>query len=878
MRKHLLAYLMGLLLALHVISPGRAAGHRDWTVIPLGSFPLAAGSQQIRVIRPYDAHGIIPGPIVLTAFFDPRQPLTNPITIRFTRADGQLPPWKIERLGQTYVIGHTILERAWTSDAATAFTLNVNVTGAAPALRLMASGAPDYRLLGDEALGPLELLVAQLGRGSVREYFNAVISITVGRLQMARADFARLARGRHLQVARFARAALRRIHLAEAEARLQPDFHAHYRLGLYAQQCGLFRAARMHFEAAILSLEKSSAQVAPWQISNTWFHLGEVMARCGEPSAEVAEAMNRAGHAANVTPNEWDVWVTILKESRRQPTDDDSITDEQLVNIQRAWNQIPKMIYGASGGHLKLNTRFVEISNTATMPYALRYGRVYGPPDELIPTRGSVDCLLSFRPHGRGVSGGTDSGPRGAALSDLPPDGDWQSCLAAWYAQFDWTLRVAEAGDTCPIIPHTAGCGHQPIPSFGYGQLANLRYYLTPAIYQRLEPADPDNGAGYICHWDIFEGVVYVPDIQPGQRLPRPKVQLLSPANCPAAERRFYSSPTDFINLIEFLGDHWQPDNAHRVCGATAYVLAPRLQEVRLWLGHNDGLALWINDELIHRGDYYAVAGFEDRNLTNMLATSAILRKGWNRIDVSVESWPAPRNQGFGFSLRICDFDNQPVPGLIVADHRMSIPQTVTPNPFQPVIGKYYRWDEVRYDFHRHLPRLDARALATYLGLGDAFEIQASIGATQGFIALGLPRGTIAGPILRGISVGGNCPELPDQWNPLEHHDSQLNNILDWARETVAIYPLPASEPPRQLLFIRPEALEAYLTCLYEDPRGVDQFQGRPPRDRILGYLPVGTLSGNDTSPRFLIVIETCLPAPLPVDVEDLLVPFPPPG
>jgi hypothetical protein len=73
----------------------------------------------------------------------------------------------------------------------------------------------------------------------------------------------------------------------------------------------------------------------------------------------------------------------------------------------------------------------------------------------------------------------------------------------------------------------------------------------------------------------------------------------------------------------------------------------------------------------------------------------------------------------------------------------------------------------------------------------------------------------------------------------------------------------------RHLLVIRPEAIEAFLTCLRESPRAAQLFGTTPVRNGILGYIRVG----EGEYARHLIVAETLLPTPLPIDEEDVLSP-----
>ena len=867
MRSRLAGALLTILIMANAVPAGIAASHRDWTLLPLGSFPLANGGQDIRVARPFDASGVIDTPIVFTALFNPDQASSGPIQVRFSAAERALPAWTVRAIGETYVVGREALAQLAT-DGGRLLRLRVELSNAPTGLVLMASGTPDLALAGANALGPLVSITKRLKPSAEREYLSATVNLTSRQLHMAKAEFARLARGDDESVARFARAALRRVRFAETETGPQLDFYAHYRLGLYGQQCGLFRAARLHFETAIQTLNTDFARPADALISDAWYRLGEMMDRCGEPTFAVAEVMNRAGQAANVVPNEWDVWVPIARaecggEQHRARIE---LTAEQVAGTRQEWEWATQMIYGASGGHLKLNTRFTEIADASQAPYGTHADGLYGPLDEMIPLRGSFDCVMSVRPGGSSQTGGADCGPNGAALSDVGAGIGWEVHLREWARQFDWTLRAAEAGDGVPPPAEARGCGHQPIPSLGYGQRALLRYYVAPAMYVRLEVADPDDGQGYLRKWWI--GPPHAVSAKPPTNGQPPHHAInYGPDRVAGIPRRFVTSHRDFVNLQAVAvaaGDELPP---WCVTPATTYVLSPLRQAVRLWLGHNDGMAVWLNDELIHRGDYYAAARFADQNTPNMVAISALLLKGWNRIDVAVEGWPPPHDRGFGFSVRICDFANQAVAGLMLADERTTVPPELLIDPLRPRPGRFYRWDDVRGDFYRLLPRLAASDLARHANLGGGFDIADSLGATHGHVSIGLdPRS--AGP-------ADNRPVLRREWDYAKNQDVRLNNLLDWNREAVAVYPFNAREPERHLLFMRPEAVEAYLTCLDEAEQASDIYGHRAVRDRILGYLLVGESSTGRETSRVLIVAEVCLPLPLPVDEEDLLAPLP---
>ncbi|MGD8454162.1 MAG: hypothetical protein PVJ57_20300 [Phycisphaerae bacterium] len=861
------------------VATGLAASHRDWTAVPLGSFTLQEGEQTIQLARPYDRFGVIPSPIVLAAVFEP-VPDGAEIEIHLVVAGRDLPTWTVRQPGEMYVLGVAVQETLAGGGEKPTIAVDVTVSGAPNGLVLMASGSPELGFAGRDALGPLTDVIARLERGVGREYLGAVAGLVAGRTEMATSEFDRLSQDADPAVARFARAALRRLRFADAEARAAADFPAQYRLGLYAQQCGLSRAARLHFETALRALSENPPRPGDWFISDAWYRLGETMERCGEPIADVARVIEQAGRTGGVQPNVWDVWVVILLSKEYEETRDGErvmvrvdMTPEQIARIKTEWGWVEQMVYGASGGHYKLNTRYVEVPDETAVPYGMNVGWLYGPLDDIVPVRGSVDCVMSFHPRGPSVTGGADCGPNGAAMTDIGTWCGWEVYLHEWNHQFDWTLRTDEAGDGYPITHHSDSCGHQPIPSMGYGHRSSMRYYITPAMYHRMQPADVDPGAGHIRHWWIGQPTALAMRPAEGTLPSHNALRLFPPPEeMHRLPEQHYASATDFVDLRGVLAEREIKTDDWCVTPATAYVLSPRRQEVRLWLGHNDGMAVRLNDELIHRGDYYAIAKFEDQDWPNMVAIGATLRQGWNRLDVMVESWPAPRNHGYGFSVRICDLGNKPLPDAVVADESMGVPASIAADPLRPTAGKRYRWDDVRDDFYHRLPRLDAAALAEYAKLPESFEVKASIGATQGYVALGTPDDSPATP--RGGVV---LRDVPAEWRRDRDADLRLNNVLDWNREAVAVYPFGKPglrEPQRHYLVMRPEAFEAYFNCTAESPTAREFFSGLALRDRVLGYIQVGRLEGEAEGVRALIVVEAALPGPLPLDEEDLLRPL----
>ncbi|MEE8171103.1 MAG: hypothetical protein V3T70_11210, partial [Phycisphaerae bacterium] len=266
-------------------------------------------------------------------------------------------------------------------------------------------------------------------------------------------------------------------------------------------------------------------------------------------------------------------------------------------------------------------------------------------------------------------------------------------------------------------------------------------------------------------------------------------------------------------------------------------------------------------------GHYLPAHMWCDRNRTDMTVAPAHLHEGWNRIEVHVEGLFAPRDDGWGFSVRLTDWDNAPLDGLAF---RVTEPDANEQAPVQPPpeIGKQYDWNTVRIDFHHVLPRLTAADLSRLTGI-DGIELRGGVYGDSGHLVIVHP----------SASVGPTYRAPPNAWDAERHEDWRLNNVLDWSREDVAALAYRKDGSTRTLLFVRLEAIKPYLELLRESPAAGAAFDGRPPSQRVLGYLTVPPLPGG--SMRTLIVVDAMLgePEAWPADEEDLLrLPLPPPA
>src|SRR5262249_38643687 len=194
-------------------------------------------------------------------------------------------------------------------------------------------------------------------------------------------------------------------------------------------------------------------------------------------------------------------------------------------------------------------------------------------------------------------------------------------------------------------------------------------------------------------------------------------------------------------------------------------------QHVAMWIGQNDRAAVWVNGRCVHRGDYASSGKYDDANQVDQIASFATLDAGWNRIEVAVEGWPAPRDKGWGLSIRLATFDGRPIPGL-----RFSVDPPsadVAPDYTAPEANKdYYSWTRCETAFHELMPMLTEADLQAFTGL-RGLRVTGEVSGADGMIAVQVP-GHPEGPEYRDVS---------STWDSARDRDVRLNNGMDWARE-----------------------------------------------------------------------------------------------
>jgi hypothetical protein len=102
------------------------------------------------------------------------------------------------------------------------------------------------------------------------------------------------------------------------------------------------------------------------------------------------------------------------------------------------------------------------------------------------------------------------------------------------------------------------------------------------------------------------------------------------------------------MDLLQALG------GLQRVAYARTWVNSPKEQKVRLEMGSDDGIKVWLNGQLVHANNVARPLqpGSDKVDVT--------LNKGWNSLLLKVTQF----NQGWGFCIRFAEPGGEPVTGL----------------------------------------------------------------------------------------------------------------------------------------------------------------------------------------------------------------------
>lgn len=839
-----------------LIAANAAGGnHPEITWLPSSSTMLPSGAQNLSLLLPHLADGPADQPLILIGRLEPEPqkdvppPSTQAILAQkprefVLRVNGKpLPAWMVGGEFSHYVISRETCRES-PEYGAHRLIAQVDVP-AGCVLNLSAFGAPEILLAPVRYDGPLAGL-PELASGDARTYLTALHTHLTGRIAAAQAEYQKLRSSADGQVARFARRAMR---LAAYQVRPpadENDFRTARRTLLYLQQVGLFGVAR--FGGALVGPDDVGA-------ADAWFRHSELADLFDVPVKSQRRLLEKAGFASGVTnPAEWQVMVTVL-----QKDDGAAVSPEQLSRIYEQWQIAERTIFAASQGMLRPRTNYAYFESTTVQNYVAYPGGLRGPADDLFATRGSFDSVISVRPGGRNDSVPAELGPNGAALSDLSVDCDSRVMLREWCRHFAWAVQTSESGPPLPDISDWIGYGMlRPAPNAGWGARAVLRYDVAPSVYRRTVVGGVGIAGTYVRRWQV-EGPYATSLGDSTQSVVADLAGTWPPGGAARIEPRVVESRTDWIDLGTLL-----TGSGSRVARAATWVYVPREQLAAVWVGFLDRMALWVNGQCVRRGARPAAGRYATAATPDMTASQAWLREGWNRIEAVIATDAAPTARGFGFSMRLADWQGAPLVGAAYALRDPPLQQQA-PRWTPPQVGARYDWDIARFNYCDSTPRLDESALRELTGL-PTLALRAAVENGRGYFALGLEK----------PPAGLGYRALPDKWTDRDA-DRTLNNLIDWSREDGAVLSYEKAGQERTLLLVRPEALRAYLELLRENASAAAAFGGTRPSQRILGWVPVDA----GASTFQLIAIDAALgpPQQWPHDEEDLLsLPVPPPA
>lgn len=660
----------------------------------------------------------------------------------------------------------------------------------------------DFAFLSNLRAGAI---TSQILATAEMDLLRGIENIGFSQWRQATVFLTQAARSENPETARAARYWLR-----YAVFRLKPP-RTPFRAGLYAFVHGWYDDAVQAFEQAL--------QEQP-NHPDILYHLAMAKEYRGDPLQQSASLFARSAALYQVPdPNLWRVLLVIYRKAKPEQGEMLEMKPDELDKVIHDWRIVEMMVAAASRGHFRLQTTMRILPDENLYPLFKHNGWLFAPPDSIINSWGEYDSVISVRPGGPAVTGGADVGPNGAAVSDIGPWANWEVFLHEWNHQFDWTSIFSEVGTGYPVTHDSDLCGLQPIPTMGAGHRNSMRYYFSPAMYRRLRAAAPHRGT-LLDRWSLSQ-----PEPFAEQRL-TPQTILTPAEEFPLR----ILQESEFQDIQTLFGEF----TSNRLVYARCYIHSPQNQEVRLRLGMNDTMRVWLNGQVIYRGAYAGAAKWEDLNLPDMINAWANLRQGWNELILAV----VQTGGGWGYSVRLTDYRGEPIRNLqISADppHAKMIEATL------PRKERFYRWRDVRDDFTQKLPRLtetDLRRITGYPNL---------------LVKANIPEFVVIGDGLDSEPPGAR------KWKGTKGNEREFNNHLNWAQgEMMAALRYHTQGSPHDLLFLRPEAMELFLPILrYQE---IER--------QILGYLYIQ----DGSSSRCLIVAKAKL-GDYPYEEEGLLEP-----
>ncbi|MBK8268686.1 MAG: hypothetical protein IPK83_10460, partial [Planctomycetes bacterium] len=837
-----------------------AAGNDEISIVPVGAVLVNQGEHDAVLPIAQSVGGPPKMALVLVAsapLMDPgnvgpveEDPLSDPLagganrqavaaTIQFKVYGNDLPPWILGPKRSAYVINYDTIRRnpSFNSDS---LSLQISLESTAESVKLSLISMPDFVRVGGETAaifqGPLDAIGELLKDADALAYYTALAQEIGGDLTNAKLGYGRLADSKNAELARFARRGLRMMAYHNRPYKLSGNLVEHLRMGYFTQFCGFYGPAFAEFEdARIINSTHADSQ----------YRAGESLERIGGDTLDVVQYMGRAGeNAAYPNPTIWNAVVAIIK-SRGGKT----LSKDELITVKDQFILLDRILWAVSHGAFRLGISFYEIEKEETDTLTRHLDRVTGPPDSFVQKRGWYDIVFCVRPRIEGEDrnlaevGWTDVGPNGAAIASFYHDAPFTSHMKSMYALLYASAKSTGSARGWPDPNAATLCGFQPARFASSALRSALRYCVFPGDFDRLGAMDVPVEATYLKLWSV-EGPVTA-----ASQNESPELDSNWSANGPQKSTALVSND-DFIDLA----GRFPNAGAARV-RATSWIFCPTSQTVWIRMGRNDRASLWLNGRRVIAAPSIAGAKFEGQNLVDTVSTRETLQSGWNEVQVIAASRPTEKNKGWGFSVRILSADKVPVPGLACVHEK---PKERLASRYEaPKAGPYYQWSKVQRDPRRLLPCLTDVDLQKISGISD-LRLQATYSSNSSFVAL-----------VSAASKPSARYRAPADWSGNDARDVRLNNMMDWSREAFAAIRFGSANDARDLLLVRPDAMEAATYILKESESASTIFKGKSAADRLLGWIDAGPLGM-----VFVLDVRLADGDAWPLEEEDILSPF----
>lgn len=848
-RKLLTALLLATVFQIAAPQVAFAAPNSEITVVPLGNATIKKGVQSLsfrlsgatqgQSVQPLlfiGAQPQIPQAVVEDDVNPPLPGPQLPATISMEINGKQLPDWVLSPEPTAYVINiDTILANP---EFATGRLLaKINLKSDADSMVVAVLGMPDPVLLGgpeqSSLNGPLSDFARSAHSAEARTYFQAMIDEFAGRRDKADQAYRSISGAGESNVARFARRSTRRLAYLERKTKLSGNFLEHYRWGLYLQFCGLYRPAYDEFE---------ECRVIHPMHADAQYRAGECFEMIGSDLMGLLQYIDRCEIASPTDgATRFDVLAVILRASAGT-----SLTDEDVVTLMDHLTIARKMIAAATSNAVRVEFT-TQIINTEEELRVREYANgIVGPTPDKFEREGWFDGVIMIRPGAAGALNAdvrvspAGAGPKGATIASATHNARWPDLVEIGYQMIVGAGRRSGSMTTLPSPENAVAVGMAPSPQIGFSCRSALRYLLPRSAYAGVGVADLPLEESLLRAWRL--------DGPHAAATPGDPAGLF--ANLPVTNGEtgkavvFRASDVSFESIVS-------PGASGRL-RATCWVYVPSDQVVQLRTDQAQPLGVRVDGSIVRRGATDAKVEMQAR----YAAFSGIkLRKGWNTVEVVARATNVV--DASAFSASILSTNGRPIGGIAVV-HTKPASDVVRVDSGVTDGSATFDWNAIRDDWRSDLPLVDLAAATGDKGVTLTSEVD----GRKGFVALAIP----------GRRPSANYRTPPTQWNKDSDRDVVFNNVMDWHREWTLAIDVDFKGGRRQLLFARPEALDAIAYCLNEDAAAAGRFKNASAMKRIIGRVQV---PGADCD-HDLIVFDVWLgdESGWPVDEEDLLSPF----